>query len=461
MRRATLALLCVAQFAVVLDVSIVAIALPTIGADLGIGSGDLQWIISAYTLAFGGFLVPAGRAADIYGRRALFMTGLGLFATASLACALAEAPAVLIGARAVQGLGAALLAPAALALVSATFPDPSERARAVAIWTAAAAAGGASGWVLGGVLAEALGWEAVFLVNLPVGAAGVALAPRLVAESRAPRTARRSLDVAGAATVTAGLTLLIYGLTRIERAGPASPQAVGALALAALCLVAWLRVERRAPNPLVPLAVLRSRPLAGANLAALALTATTTPAMFLCILYLQDVLERAPTEAGLALVPFNLAVIAGSALAPRLRLGQRDTMAAGLAGIAAGSLLLLTLSPGGGAGLVPAELLMGAALGAAAVASTASGTAAVDAEAQGLVSGILNAAAQVGTAIGLAVLITLVSARTGVDPSDAALIDGYRWGFAGAALLAVAAAAVVLRLTPTPPACAARPHPAP
>jgi predicted MFS family arabinose efflux permease len=237
---------------------------------------------------------------------------------------------------------------------------------------------------------------------------------------------------------------------------------VAALALAALCLIAWLRIERRAPDPLVPLAVLRSRRLAGANLAALALTATTTPAMFLCILYLQEVLERAPTEAGLTLVPFSLAVIAGSMLAPRLRLGQRDTMAAGLAGIAVGALSLLALSPGGGtAALVPAELLMGGALGAAAVASTASGTAAVDAEAQGLVSGLLNAAAQVGTATGLAVLVTLVSARTGVDPSDAALIDGYRWGFAGAALLAVAAAAVVVRITPSRPAGGARPRPAP
>jgi MFS family permease len=349
----------------------------------------------------------------------------------------------------VQGLGAAMLAPAALALVSAAFSESGARARAVAVWTATAAAGGASGWVLGGVLTHALGWEAVFLVNLPVGAAGIALAPILVAESRLPPSDRRGLDVAGAATVTAGLTLLIYGLTRIERVGLASPGAAGALALAAVCLAAWLQVERRAPDPLVPLAVLRSRQLAGANLAALALTATTTPAAFLCVLYLQRALERAPTEAGLAMMPFNLAVIAGSVVAPRLRLGPRHTMAAGLAGIAAGALLLLTLTPGGAtAGLLPAELLMGSALGAAAVASTASGTASVDAEAQGLVSGLLNAAAQVGTALGLALLITLATARAGTDPSAAALVDGYRWGFVGAALLAAAAAAIVLRLRP-------------
>ena len=453
-RWPALALLCVAQFVVVLDVTIVAISLPTIQRDLGFSQADLQWVLSAYTLVFGGFLMLAGRAADLYGRRSMFMIGLVLFSVTSLACGLATAPLALVAFRVAQGLGAAVVSPSALSLLTTTFPEGEGRERALGVWTAAAAGGGATGWLLGGVITQGLGWEWVFFVNVPVGVLGLALAPVLLRESR-DRTAPPRLDVAGAVTVTLGLTLLIYGLTRAEEAGFGSSETLVLIGLSVASIAAFVVVERRVEHPLVPPGILGSRRLAGANLVALALTASTTPPMFLCILYVQRVLGHGPAEAGLAFPPFNLAVIVGSLLGPLFAgwVGPRAAMVSGLLVIAVGILLMTGISPAGGylGYLLPSFVLMGCGLGVASVASTASGASAVGKDVQGLASGLLNTAAQFGTALGLAVLVPLSAARTqrlagsGVQPDDA-LIGGFRFAFFGAAGIAVLGALVALSL---------------
>src|SRR3954469_3890956 len=271
-----LALLCVAQFVVVLDATIVAVAMPTIGTDLGMSASELQWVIAGYGLTFGGFLILGGRAGDLFGRRRLVAPCPPPFALASLACGLAGSGLALVAARAAQGLGAAALAPCALAILGAMRPPGPARDHAVAIWTAAAAGGGALGWVLGGVLTDALGWRAVFLVNVPVGALALALTPVLLPESRDERAARR-LDVPGAMALTLGLTALVYGLTQLPSADCVAP-----LALAAVSLAGFAWVERRVPAPLVPPGSLRSPLLLRASGAAAVVTAATTPPLFLC-----------------------------------------------------------------------------------------------------------------------------------------------------------------------------------
>jgi MFS family permease len=399
--RRTLALLCAAQFVVVLDVTIVAVALPAIRHSLGMSTESLQWVIAAYTLVFGGLLIAAGRVGDLAGRRRVFRIGLVTFGAASLACALAPSAAALVAARAVQGGGAALMAPTALALVTATFPG---RRDAVAWWTASAAAGGASGWVLGGVLVEAFGWPAVFAVNVPLCALAALLVPHVLRESRGDA---RALDVPGTVAVTAGLGLLVLGLTQLPAALPA----------AAAALVAFALIERRAADPIVPAWALRRPGFVRANGVALSLTATTTPAMFLAILYQQEELGRSALEAGLWSAPLNVAVIAGSALP------LRAAMPAGLLAVAAGAGMLL-------AGALPvAFVLMGLGLGCASVASTALGTAALPSGKQGVASGVLNAAAQIGSAVGLAMFVPL----------------GARAGWIAVAALALAAATGSLR----------------
>ena len=415
-----LALLCSAQFLLVLDVTIVAVTLPTVRSDLGFTPAGLQWVISAYTLAFGGLLVAAGRAGDVFGRRRLFGLGLALFGAASLSCGLATSGAVLVASRAAQGVGAALAAPAALALLTAAFPEVGERRRAVAWWTAAAAGGGAAGWVLGGVLTEVLGWRAVFLVNVPLCVAAVALIPRVLVESRGPRTA---LDLAGAASVTAGLSLVVLGLTLVESRAWTDLRALGALCAGGALLAAFVAVERRAPHPILPPWALGRPGFLPAAVTAAALTGSTSSAMFLALLYQQNELGRSALEAGLWSAPLNLAVIAGSFLGARGR--PPLVMPAGLVTVAAGALALVTLSS---AGFAASFVLMGAGLGAASVASTASGTEALSEHEQGIASGVLNAAAQIGTAVGLAVIVTLAAPL------------GPRTGFVAAAGLALVTA---------------------
>src|SRR4051794_14034205 len=431
-RPAMVALLCTAQFVVVLDATIVAIALPAIQHSLRMATADLQWVLSAYTLAFAGCLVLAGRLADLHGRRRVFIAGLALFTGASLVCGLSRSAALLIAARTVQGLGAAAVAPAALAAITAAIPDGPDRRRALGVWTAAAAGGGAAGWVLGGVLTEQAGWPWVFLVNVPVGAAAVALAPLLVPETTAGGPGRR-LDLAGAATITAALALLVFGFTRREVAG-----AVAGLVL----LGVFVRIEARAPDPLLPAALLRANGLAGANVAAAAVTASTSPAMLLCVLELQGTRGLSPLHTGALFAPFNLAVISGSLAGPRVAraVGPGPAMAAGLAGIGAGVLGLLAAAGGHAAPawFLPAFVAMGMSLGCASVASTVAGTAAVGVGRDGVASALLNTAAQVGAALGIGVLVGV------------AAVAGQGVAFAGAAVVALAGAATALRASQAP-----------
>src|SRR4051794_7378262 len=441
--RTRLAVLCVAQFVVVLDATIVAIALPAIGADLDIGATGLQWVLSAYTITFGGGLMLAGRAADVLGRRRVFRVGLVVFALASLACALAPTGAALVAARAVQGAGAALVAPSALALLVALEPDGPRRSRALAVWTAAAAGGGASGWVLGGAISGGFGWEWVFGVNVPVGLAGAALAGRLLPESR--EGGAPPLDVAGALTLTLGVAAVLFGLSRIEADGPAALASTGALAAGLALLAAFAAVERRAAAPLLPPGALRAPGLGRPVLAALALTGSTTPAMFLCVLHVQRASGLPAAEAGLLFAPFNLAVVAGSLAGPRLagRTGERGAMAGGLSTVALAAIALAVGAVASTPALLASFAVMGGGLGVASVASTAAGTRAAGEERPGLGSGLLNTAAQLGTALGLALLVAPAAAM------------GFAAGWAGAAALAaLAATAIAVRR----PAGAARPR---
>ena len=454
-KGAALALLCVAQFVDVLDVNAVIVALHSIGADLGFSRAGLQWVVSAYVLFFAGFLLLSGRVADLWGRRRTFVAGLALFTAASLSCGLSFSPEMLVVSRAVQGLGAAITAPAALSIITTIFKEGPERDRAVAAWTAVAAGGGAAGLLLGGLITDTLGWEWIFFVNVPVGMAGISLSYVLLPESRDSSASRR-LDLFGAGTVTAGLVLLVLGLTRIEEAGLGSPATLATLGLAVALFGAFVFVERRVADPLVPLGLFRLRGLVGAALVAFTLTAATAPVSVLVTLYLQNILGYSASFAGLTGLPFSLCVIAGSVLGGRIagRSGGRATMSLGLMVVAASALVTAGITAEGGVGYVlVGAALSGLGLGCASVASTARGTSAVERGDRGLASGFMNTSAQVGTALGLAALISLASARTvavsgGTEAGTEALVAGYRLAFlvaAGVALFGVVAALYFFR----------------
>jgi EmrB/QacA subfamily drug resistance transporter len=429
-----MAVICVAQFVVVLDVTIVTTALPTIRQALGFSDGDLQWVFTAYALVLGGLLILGGRLADLAGRRRTFVIGLALFAAASAGCALAWSPETLVGARLVQGAGAALLSPAALALLT-TLTEPGEaRRRAVGWWTAVAAGGGASGWVLGGLITEYAGWRWVFAINVPIGLAALIVGPLVLPADR-KQAEHPGLDLGGALTATAGLALLVYGLTSAGEQGLGGFASWLPLLLAAVAFVIFVRHEQRTANPLLPLGLLRSRPVAGATLTALAITASTSPAAYLSVLYIQDVLGVPAGRASLLFPAINLAVIVGSLVGPRLlgRLGARRTLLVGFTGIALGITLLLAL-PNKGLPIVQllaAFALIGAGLGTASVASTQTGTDAAEPAYRGVTSGVLNSAAQVGTAVGVALLVPLARA------TGWAVMTGYRVGFLAAGVVAL------------------------
>ena len=438
---------CVAQFVIVLDVTIVAIALPAIQADLGFSTAALGWVITAYTLVFGGCLLAAGRLADRIGRRRTFALGLAWFAAASLACGLAPGAAFLLAARAVQGVGAALVSPAALALVTSARPEGRARARALGWWTAAAAGGGASGWVLGGILSGLFDWRWVFLVNVPLCAGAALLAPRVLDEWRDPHATR--LDAAGAVLATMGLAALVLAFTLSERHGPLATPPLLAFAVALLLLTAFARVETRVEAPLLDRAVLTRPGVLGSNGVAAVLTATTGPPIFLCTLHAQQILGMAPATAGLLFAPVNLAVIAGSFAGPRVvgAVGERAAMAGGLAAVAAGALALRAIAPGAPAlpSMLGGFVILGLGLGVASVASTGRGTAAFEAGDQGLASALLATSAQLGTAFGLAIVLPIAAARTdALGGGPQAHVAGYELGFVLAAAAAIAAAAGVI-----------------
>ena len=454
-KGAALALLCVAQFVDVLDINAVIVALHSIGEDLEFSRAGLQWVVSAYVLFFAGFLLLSGRVADLWGRRRAFVAGLALFTAASLLCGLSVSPGMLVSSRALQGLGAAITAPAALSIITTIFAEGQERDRAVAAWTAVAAGGGAAGLLLGGLITDFLGWEWVFFVNVPVGVVGIALSYVLLPESR-DTSASRGLDFLGAGTVTGGLVLLVLGLTRTEEAGFGSPTTLATLGAAAACLGAFVFVERRVANPIVPLGLFRLRGLVGAALVACALTAATAPVGVLVTLYMQNTLGFSASIAGLTGLPFSLCVIAGSVLGGRIagRIGGRTTMSLGLAVVAASAIVTAGITAESGVAYVlVGAALSGLGLGCASVAATARGTSAVEEGKRGLASGFMNTSAQVGTALGLASLLTLAATRTAALSGGAlsgaeALVAGYRLAFflaAGVASLGVAAALWLLR----------------
>ena len=459
-KGAALALLCVAQFVDVLDVNAVIVALHSIGEDLGFSRAGLQWVVSAYVLFFAGFLLLSGRVADLWGRRRTFVAGLALFTAASLCCGLSVSPEMLVISRAFQGLGAAITAPAALSIITTIFAEGRERDRAVAAWTAVAAGGGTAGLLLGGLITDALGWEWIFFVNVPLGAAGIALSYVLLPESR-DFSASRGVDILGAGTVTAGLVLLVLGLTRIEEAGFGSSPTLATLCFAVASFGAFVFVEWRVADPLIPLELFRLRGLVGAALVAFALTAATAPVSVLVTLYLQNTLGYSASFAGLTGLPFSLCVIAGSVLGGRItgRIGGRAAMSLGLTVVAASALVTAGITAESGVAYVLAgAALSGLGLGCASVASTARGTSAVEEDKRGLSSGLMNTSAQVGTALGLAVLTTLAAGHTealsgGVASRAEALVAGYRFAFllaAGVASLGVVAALCLLRQARTP-----------
>jgi MFS family permease len=406
-------------------------------------------------LFFAGFLLLSGRVADLWGRRRTFVAGLAVFTAASLCCGLSVSKEMMVVSRAFQGLGAATTAPAALSIITTIFAEGRERDRAVAAWTAVAAGGGAAGLLLGGFITDVLGWQWIYFVNVPVGAAGIALSQVLLPESRDPAASGR-LDFLGAGTVTSGLVLLVLALTRTEEAGFGSPITLATLGLAAAMFGAFVFVERRAADPLVPLRLFRLRGLVGAALVAFAITAATAPVGVLVTLYLQNTLGYPASFAGLAGLPFSLCVIAGSMLGGRIsgRIGGRVTMSLGLAVIAVSALLTAGISAEGGVAYVLAgAALSGLGLGCASVASTARGTSAVEEGKRGLASGFMNTSAQVGTALGLAALLTLAATCTaalydGAQSAAEALVAGYRLAFlvaAGIASLGVVAALYFFR----------------
>jgi EmrB/QacA subfamily drug resistance transporter len=456
-----LLVLCVAQFMLVLDISVTNVALASIQRDLGFAVGDLQWIVTAYTLVFGSLLIFFGRAGDLFGRRRLFVAGLVVFSVASLLCGLAQEPWQLIAARALQGLGGAMLSPAALSLLVTTFAEGPERTRALGVWGSIAAGGAAAGMILGGVLTDLAGWRWVFFVNVPIGVLALVGAVRVVPESR--QSERTPLDVLGALTVTAGLVALVYGLTRVEADGLGASGTLTWFALAAVLLVAFVVVQRRVAAPLVDFGLFRSRGVTGANLFSLLTTAVVVGQSFFLALYLRNVLGYSPLRTGFALVPITLVVVAVASSMPRLlpRLGVRAVLT--LAGVlqAAGMLLSTRLGPGGSylADVLPAIAVAAAGLGLGFVGATIAATAGVPPQQQGLASGVLNTAQQVGGSVGLAVLATLAAGRTqdllgnGSTPADA-LTAGFSRGFVVAAVFALAAAAAAALLAPgrTPPA---------
>src|SRR5215475_4742735 len=347
-RWLALILLCSSQFVVVLDASIVNVALPSIGRALNFSQENLPWVVNAYVLTFGGFLLLGGRTADLLGRRRVFMVGLMIVAVASLAAGFAATEGQLIAARAAQGLGAAIISPAALSIVTTTFSDGAERNKALGVWGAVAGSGGAAGVLLGGILTEGLGWEWVLWVNVPVSLIAFAFTPSLIAESR-DEERTRAFDVAGAITVTAGLTCLVYALVDANSAGWGSFQTIGLIALSILLLAAFVAIELRSSKPLVPFSIFRIRTLTGANVVGLLVGASLFSMFFFITLYMQQVLGYSPIHAGLSYLPLSLVIIASAGIASQLvtKLGYKPVLAAGMLFIAAGLLWFSRVSVDG------------------------------------------------------------------------------------------------------------------
>ena len=454
-----LVLVCLAQFMVILDATIVNVALPSIQTDLGMSDANLQWVVNAYALLFGGFLLLGGRAGDLIGRKRVFLAGVVLFTVASLACGLAQSETALIVARGVQGLGAALVSPAALSIVTTTFAEGAERAKALGVWAAIAVGGGAVGLLLGGILTDALSWPWIFFVNVPVGIAAFILSLRLVPESK-DEAVHKGFDLAGAVTVTGGLIALVYGIVRSAESGWGSAEVLGFLGLAAVLLVAFVVIERRAAEPLVRLSIFAVRTVRGANVAMFIVAAGLFAMFFFNTLYVQRVLGYSALEAGLAFLPFTAGIIIGAGLSQKLipMLGAREVPLLGISLAVLGLLSFLRLTPDGDyvTGILPGVMLASIGMGLTFVPITLIATSGVPHGDAGLASGLFNTSQQIGGALGLAVLSTLATSATtdtlsslGREPTaeetGQALVDGFHIAWLGSALM-LAAGAVLLAL---------------
>jgi EmrB/QacA subfamily drug resistance transporter len=447
-----LALLCAAQFMVVLDVTVVNVGLSSIQADLGIAFADLAWVVTAYTLAFGGLLLLGGRAADLFGRRRVFLAGLALFTVASLGSGLANSATLLLGTRALQGVGAAMLSPAALSLLTEVFPEGPARRRALATWGAVGAGGAAIGVLVGGALIAAFGWRAIFLINVPVGVAVGLAAPRLL-PARRP-TAGKRVDLAGAVTLTASLVALLYALLGADSAGWSSARTLALLAGAAAGIALFVLVEARTREPLVPLAVFRQRATVTALVLMMLGMGTLVSGFFFSSLYLQQVLGHSPLRTGLEFLPVATATVIAAHLAGHLigHLGAKPVIAAGLALAALGTLLLSRLSPHGGylSDILPGFLLLALGIGLAIVGILVTTMMGAGADDAGLASGLTNTAHELGIALVLSLLSTIAASKIGgtaglvghADPGQ--LAAGLSDAFRAAAAVAFAASLIAV-----------------
>ncbi len=455
-----LALLATTQFVIILDAAIVNVAIPSIGRDLNFSEENLTWIPNAYALTFGGFLLLGGRMADLLGRRRLFMAGLVLFSVASLLGGLAQNEGQLIAARALQGLGAALLAPSALSMVTNMFAEGSERNKALGIWGAVSGSGGAAGVLLGGILTEYAGWEWVLWVNVPIGVIAAVLAPRLLDESRRESDLHH-FDALGAISVTAGLSLLVFALVDTINAGWGSTQTLALLSIAVVLLVAFVFIELRSKDPLMPFGIFRLRTLSGANIVGLLVGAALFAMFFFLSRYMQEVLGYSALKAGLSYLPLALAIIfsAGAASVLVTKLGFKPVLLAGLGLISIGLLWFAQLPPDGRylADLVAPMVISAMGLGFAFVPITIAAVSGVSKDESGLASGLINTSQQVGGALGLAVLGTIAASKTTdlmtiANGSQAALpgalTEGFQLAFlvgAGFAILGIVATLMLVR----------------
>jgi EmrB/QacA subfamily drug resistance transporter len=449
-RWKALAVLGVAYLMVVLDVSIVNVALPSIQKELDFSPENLQWVVSAYALTFGGFLLLGGRVGDLLGRRWLFMVGLGAFALFSLACGLATSSGMLIAFRALQGLGGAILAPSVFSIVSVTFREGSERNKALGILGAIAGSGAAIGVLAGGVLTEYAGWEWIFFVNVPIGLGALFLVPLFVRESRAEDMVRL-FDTAGAVTVTGSLMLLVYGLTQSTNLGWSSPRTIGALVASVVLMVAFLVIERRSRSPLVPLSFFRRRTPTGANIIGFGLGTMVFGMFFLLSLYMQQVLGFSALKTGVGYLAVALTAVVASGVAQALvtRLSVKPVLLVGLSLLGAGLIYFTQVSVGGSyiSDLLPGFLLIGVGLGFSFVPVSIAALAGVTGRDAGLASGLINTSQQIGGAVGLAILTTIATTHAdnllaqGEDSAHA-FTSGYSlafWagaGFAGVSIIA-------------------------
>ena len=455
-RWQALVLLCLAQFMVILDVTVVNVALPVIGADLALDRAALTWVVTAYTLCFGGLMLLGGRLADLLGRRRTFLAGLAAFTAASAGAGLAGDGSVLLAARALQGAGAALLSPAALSIITTTFHG-RERQRALGVWAGIGGAGAAVGVLLGGVLASGPGWQWVFFVNVPVGVLVASAVPVTVPAS--PRQAATGVDVPGALVVTAATGLLIYGLVQAGNAGWAATSTLAPLAAGLGLLGAFAAVERRTPAPLVDLQLLATRPVLAGYGVMLAASGLLISGFFLNSLLLQRVMGLSALRTGLVFLPVAVTTIIGAQAAAHLlgRLGRRPVAATGFALAAAGMAWLAGISAGSKAltGVLPGFALAAAGLGMALVTATTTAMTSVDPHRAGMVSGVINTAHELGAALGVAFISTIAGASVQAEPASAAtVVAGFGDAFlAGAVIAGISAVALAWTLPPgRPPA---------